>query len=179
MEISPLWENLFNRSRAKSLKQSLKENILFQDLDGKELHLMEGIVNLRSFKAGETIFHQGEVGVGMYIIEKGTVVVVAERLSSKNENHSSQMIQERITELKEKDFFGDMALVEAESRRSATVTAVTDCRLIGFFKSDLIEITNRNPIAGVKILWRLSEVLATRLRETTNRAHHNIWVSHL
>ena len=160
------WENLFDKTkREKTLIQKLRENVLFQDLSKSELKLVQNIVNLRSYRPGETIFRQGEVGVGMYIISSGVVNIYVEEIDPDN----SEMKTNLVTQLKEGSFLGDMALVEPDSRRTATAVAQEDCVLIGVYKPDLIEIGDRNPSAGIKILWRLGEVLATRLKETTHR----------
>jgi CRP-like cAMP-binding protein len=160
-----MWDNLFrDRDRKKPLRELLKKNFLFQDLSASEISMIEKIVNVRHYHPGEAIFRQGEVGAGMYMIFSGVVNVFVEELDiatgAPNISH--------VTLLKAGDFFGEMTLVEQESRRSASTKAQEECTLIGFFKPDLIEVVERNPSAGVKILMRLSEVLATRLRQTTN-----------
>jgi CRP/FNR family transcriptional regulator, cyclic AMP receptor protein len=161
-----VWENLFRKNRKElTLTQKLKENILFQDLSSSELKLIENIVNLRSYRPGETVFRQGEIGVGMYIIKNGAVNIYVEELNST----SGEIKNSLVTTLKEDDFFGDLALVEENGRRSATAVASVETNLIGFFKPALLEITARNPSAGVKILMKLGEVLGTRLKETTQR----------
>lgn len=161
-----IWDNLFRQSRKeRTLTQKLKENILFQDLSGRELRLVENIVNLRNYRPGETIFRQGEVGVGMYMVSRGLVNIYVEEIVPA----SGEVRTVHVTQLKEGDFFGDLALVEENSRRSATAVASVETMLIGFFKPSLLEICDRNPTAGVKILLRLSEVLGARLKETTSR----------
>lgn len=161
-----MWDNLFrDRDKNKPLRELLKKNILFQDLNPAEISMMEKIVNVRHYRPGESIFRQGEVGVGMYMILSGMVNVFVEELDLATGNPSTT----HVTLLKAGDFFGEMTLVEHESRRSASTTAQEESILIGFFKPDLIEIVERNPSAGVKVLMRLGEVLATRLRQTTAR----------
>jgi CRP-like cAMP-binding protein len=161
-----LWDNIFKyRKDEKSLSKKLKQNFLFQDLTQKELQLLEKIVNVRFFRPGEIVFRQGEVGVGMYIIASGEVsIYVEEIIPQTGEARTSHVIQ-----LGKGEFFGDLALVEQDSLRSATAVAHEEAQLIGFFKPDLMEIATRNPVAGVKILLRLGEVLGTRLKETTSR----------
>lgn len=160
-----LWDNLFLGRGKKSVRESLRHCILFQDLSPIELRLVENIVNVRNYRQGENVFRQGEVGVGMYIVVSGTVNIHIEELNSAtNETRTSH-----VTQLKPGSFFGELALVEHEGRRSATATANDEVVLIGFFKPDLIEIVERNSTAGVKILMRLGEVLGTRLRQTTAR----------
>lgn len=161
-----LWDNIFRQSKKeRTLTQKLKENILFQDLSPSELRLVENIVNVRSYRPGEIIFRQGEAAVGMYILSKGSVNIYVEEIVTS----TGELRTTPVTQLKEGDFFGDLALVEENSRRSATALAATESILIGFFKPALLEISQRNPVAGVKILMRLGEVLGTRLKETTSR----------
>jgi hypothetical protein len=135
----------------------------FQDFSLSELKLVEDIINIRSYRPGEIIFRQGEIGVGMYIISSGTVNIHTEEL----EPQTGEVKTHLITQLTEGSFLGDMALVETDSRRTATAIAHDESVLIGFFKPDLMEICDRKPSAGVKILLRLGEVLSARLRETT------------
>lgn len=159
----PLWDNIFKSDRQeKTLEIALKNNILFKDLNRKELELVRQIVNVRNYSSGEGVFQQGEVGVGMYIVLKGTVEIVTE------DTKPGALHQPRfITKLGEGDFFGEIALVEETGRRTATATCGPDTVLIGFFKPDLFEVISRNPEAGVKILLGLGRVLGTRLAETT------------
>jgi CRP-like cAMP-binding protein len=164
--VNYVWENLFReKNRDQNLRQNLKKNILFQDLNFSELRLVEKIVNVRHYRPGEAIFKQGEVGVGMYIIVSGVVNIYVEELQAQ----TGSTYTTHVTQLKTGDFFGELALVESEGRRSASATAHEETILIGFFKPDLIEIVERSPSAGVKILMRLGEVLGARLRQTTAR----------
>jgi len=161
-----IWDNLFRgKDGTRPLREQLRKNILFQDLNFQQLYLLENIVNVRHYRPGEAVFKQGEVGVGMYIILSGSVSITVEEI----ELNTTSSRSTHITHLKSGDFFGELALVENEGRRSATAFAHEESVLIGFFKPDLFEIIERNPSAGVKILLRLGEVLGTRLRQTTAR----------
>ena len=158
------WDNFFRGDRReRTLTQKLRENILFKDLSGRELRLVENIVNIRTYRPGEVIFRQGDAGVGMYLISKGSVNVYIEEINPAN----SSVTTSQVTTLKDGDFFGDLALVDPDNRRSASTIAAEETILIGFFKPDLVEIAERTPSAGVKILFRLGEVLGARLKETT------------
>ncbi|MCE3009645.1 MAG: cyclic nucleotide-binding domain-containing protein [Proteobacteria bacterium] len=162
-----IWNSLLKNEKA-TLRKLLKSNILFQDLNPFELSLVENIVNVRNYRPGENIFRQGEVGVGMYIILSGSVTIFVEEIQE-NSQTAFNSKHTAVTHLKATDFFGELALVEDESRRSASASAHEETILVGFFKPDLLEIISRNPSAGVKILTRLSEVLGLRLRQTTAR----------
>jgi len=152
--VNIFWDNLFKGDRKeKNVFTALKNNILFKDLNNYELSVLQNIINVRNYQKDEVIFRYGEAGVGMYIIVSGSVDI----------NLDSRFI----TKLREGDFFGEIALVEEHGRRTANAISAEETILVGFFKPDLIEMTARNPAAGVKILMRLAQVLGTRLLETT------------
>jgi CRP-like cAMP-binding protein len=162
-----LWENLFRRNRKRDeLRTALRENILFEDLSERELKFLENIVHIRRFHAGEPIFRQGEIGVGMYIIVKGSVEIFSTDATKMGAGEVNEAL---ITQLAPGDFFGDLALVEVNGRRTASAIAQSESTLIGFFKPDLLEILARKPQTGIKILFRLAEVVGRRLKKTSDK----------
>lgn len=157
------WKNLFRKdSKEKSVLETLKNTHIFGSLNKRELRLVMQTIHVRGYTPGETIFVQGELGIGMYIILHGRVDVLARTQSDSDE---SQVV----TQLFEGDFFGELSLVENQGRRTATAIAATETSLIGFFKPDLMEILERQPQTGSKIMLRLAEVLGRRLKETSVR----------
>lgn len=165
--LKTLWESLY-KGKNNGTEFILKDNILFRGLSARELKFVAGIVHIRNYRAGETIFKQDQTGVGMYIIESGTVVI-----SARSETQSGHHEDITLTKLGEGDFFGELALVEENGKRSASAIAETNARLIGFFKPNLMDIIQRRPSTGVKIAMSLSEVLGKRLIET-NKALANL-----
>jgi len=160
-----IWQNVLGKNRKKeSLSHCLKLNYLFQDLSRREIELVSNIVHKRTFRAGEPIFHQGEIGVGMFIVMKGVVDIFVQDANKMDPNE-----RVFITRLENGDFFGELALIEDNSVRSATAVSQTDSILLGFFRPDLLEIVNRSPACGSKIVLRLCEVLGKRLLETTDK----------
>lgn len=161
-----LWDNIFKRPKKEDeIRHALRENILFKDLSGKELKMLEAIIHVRRYHAGEPVFRQGEIGVGMYLIVSGRVeIYVTDELSALEDNRNIY-----ITQLLKDDFFGEISLVEENGRRTASAIARDDTVVIGFFKPDLLEVLKRSPSSGIKILSRLAEVLGRRLKETTDK----------
>jgi CRP/FNR family transcriptional regulator, cyclic AMP receptor protein len=162
-----LWDNIFKRlEREQDIATILSRNILFRNLTKRELKFIENIIHIRKFRAGEVIFRQNENGVGMYIIVKGSVDISIIDDVFVTRDREREIV---VTRLEPGDFFGELSLVEEVSRRSATASAVEDTILIGFFKPDLLEILERSPTTGVKVVFRLAEVLGRRLKETTEK----------
>ena len=164
--VSFLWDNLFKRDeKERDLISILKGNFLFESLAIQELKLVRDIVHIREYRPGELVFKQGEVGVGMYIIARGHVDISVEDRDPEKEGMRSIFV----TRLERGDFFGEIALVEDNGRRTATATANDDVMLIGFFKPDLSEIISRSPATGSKVLMKLAQVLGKRLKETASK----------
>jgi len=162
-----LWDNIFRRQeRQQDVKSILSNNFLFRNLNKRELSLAQTLVHIRRYRTGEAIFRQNESGVGMYIIGKGRVEISIFDDSTGSKQNEKEIV---VTTLEPGDFFGEISLVEETSIRSATARAAEDCVLVGFFKSDLVEILDRSPEAGIKIIFRLAEVLGRRLKETTDK----------
>jgi len=72
-----LWGNIFKKdvSQKETTISILKRVPIFQGLNKSDLHEFEKIIHLRHFKADETIFWEGEPGVGMYIVQEGLVAI--------------------------------------------------------------------------------------------------------
>jgi len=164
--VNYIWENIFKKSqKEKDLSHILSENYLFETLTKAELRFVKEMVHVRNYRPGEVVFRQGEIGVGMYLIASGSVDVLVEDVNG--DQPESQAIF--VTRLAAGDFFGELSLVEENGRRTAMAVASVESTLIGFFKPDLMEIIDRNPSTGVKIVLRLAEVLGKRLKETTSK----------
>lgn len=162
--MNPLWSNLFKRpDGVDEIEALLRDCFLFQDLSKKEIHFLRQLVHVRNYKAGESVFRQGEIGVGMYILARGTVDILVEDMLSDTEDMA------HVTRLQKGDFFGEQALVEDNSRRSANAVAVEGATAVGFFKPDLEEILERNPSTGAKVVFRLAQILGRRLKATSDK----------
>jgi len=152
-----LLRNIFRpEKKSEGISGLLRSIPVFADLKEREIWELEQITHRRSYKEGEVVFHEGEPGVGMYIIEEGSVKIYIS---------SSDCQEIELAQLASGEFFGEVALLEDEPR-SATVVAMEPTTLIGLFKPDLLDLIDRNPEAGVKIILKLSQILAARLRHT-------------
>jgi CRP/FNR family transcriptional regulator, cyclic AMP receptor protein len=162
-----MWDNLFRRGdQEQEVLDALRQTIIFSSLSRRELAFLRSTCHVRAFKAGEAVFRQGEIGVGMYVILSGALDI---SVDPRGGDEDAMAISQLVTQLKAGDFLGELSLIEENSRRTATAIAAEETRLIGFFKPDLLEILERQPAMGVKILLRLCEVLGRRLKETTTR----------
>ena len=138
-----LWENVFKRdNKSRTIQKALSDNILFRNLTKSETKFIEQIIHERHYRTGEVVFNQGDVGVGMYIILKGSVDISVIDVNPVPPHDTREVF---VTRLEKDDFFGELSLVEENGVRSASARSAEDSVLLGFFKPDLIELLERNP----------------------------------
>lgn len=159
MWLRPLYEWLidpeFNRKR-----KFLQRISLFQGISRREFgHLFQSLVS-RPYAPGEILFHEGDVGRALFILEAGHVEV-----SVKGPDGAAR----RIAVLNPGDYFGEMSLLD-DRPRTATAAAMEPVRVYLLYKTDLEKLTRTVPPVGAAIMTHLAMLLAARLRSMTDSA---------
>jgi CRP/FNR family cyclic AMP-dependent transcriptional regulator len=104
-----------------------------------------------SFKAGETILTEGEVGNTAFLIRSGSVKVsIGTRAGAK-----------RLAMLQAGDVFGEMCLLEP-GPRSATIVAATDVECVETTYDDFVGSMQDHPQEAIKFM----QTLVRRLRQS-------------
>lgn len=128
----------------------LKEVPLFSHLDEEDFQQLTAICTEKKFEKGQTIFYEEDSGTGFYIIISGQVKIVM--LSNDGREHILGLLRER-------DFFGEMSILDGEPR-SATAIALVDTKAISITREDFTKVLRNNPDISIKIMF----VLCKRLR---------------
>jgi CRP/FNR family transcriptional regulator, cyclic AMP receptor protein len=141
-----------------------KKIFIFQDLDEEELQKILQLTRPRSFSAKAVIINEGESGDSMYIMVEGEVNIT-KRLTLVLDQDLPK--EKRMIHLRASDgvSFGEMALLENDTR-TATVTALTDCRLLELNREDFLGFIREHCATGCKIVLRLAQLLSRFLRKT-------------
>ena len=157
-----LWANNFFKKKSKEAQkvELLEKAAIFHNLSKKELFEVEKTTYTRIYEPGEYIFRKSNPGDGMYIIVEGSVQIVDERLDDNKEIP--------LVTLLNGDFFGELSLLD-ETPRSASAKCNKRTEAISFFRADLLDILNRKPLIGSKIILNVARVLGERLRATNVR----------
>jgi CRP/FNR family transcriptional regulator len=95
--------------------EALRRCVLFARADDETLNACASHLRVRRFRRAETIFHQGDPGDSLFIIEEGAVKIV---LPSPEGEEAAI-----IATLGRGDFFGELAILDG-AYRSATAVAV-------------------------------------------------------
>jgi CRP-like cAMP-binding protein len=94
---------------------------------------------------GEDIVSQGDIGDCMFVVQSGRVEVL--QATSAGEQH--------LAFLETGDFFGEMAVFERE-KRSATVRASGEARVLKVDKKTLLRRIKEDPLLAVSLLQTMS-----------------------
>ena len=141
-------------------EEALARVDLFSGLRKKELTDLAAYCGERTFSPGSVLLTQGEKGLGLFILTKGTV-----RITQKN---SPDGPEEELGTAGAGDIIGEMALLD-DLPRSATVTAIDEVTvlLLPFweFRRVLRNILRKDPDVGLDLL----AVLSRRLRQAQQR----------
>jgi CRP/FNR family transcriptional regulator len=135
---------------------------LFSGLRKKELKDLAAECREGKFSPGSVLLTQGEQGLGLFILTKGTV-----RITRKN---SPDGPEEVLGTAGAGEVIGEMALLD-DLPRSATVTAIDEVTVLSLplweFRRVLRNILRSDPDVGLDLL----AVLSRRLRKAEQRAY--------
>lgn len=126
----------------------LEQIPLFEGLPRGELGRIARSFKERRFSAGDTVTAEGAGGVGFFVIGEGTAKV---------EVHGEERGR-----LGAGDYFGELALIDDQARRTATIVADSDLTCYGLTSWEFRPLVETN----AAIAWKLLQVMARRLRES-------------
>lgn len=138
----------------------LRSKALFGGLGDRKLKMVASFLKEGQFKRGTTIIKEREVGDRMYMIVKGNVEIFKYNTDRKEE--------ESISTLGEGDSFGEMELIDIQSR-SATVKALEDVETVSLSNSDLLKLSKEDLEAFSIIVVNIARIISRKLRKTDNK----------
>ena len=150
---SPLY-----RSKEGGLHSFLRRIDVLKNFTDLELRTFSKYLHLRNYDENEYIFKEGDRGFGFYLIYTGSVKILTE-------NQDGQ--ENFITDLEKYDFFGELSLLESNTKRSASVKAGSNTTLLALYIPDFEEILDSKPIIAAKILKALATITTRRFFAVT------------
>ncbi|MBD0371260.1 MAG: DUF1003 domain-containing protein [Pyrinomonadaceae bacterium] len=132
--------------------EALRSVPLFASLDDAAARELRSLLHVEQVESGTELFHHGDEGDAMYLIETGRVRI-----------HVVDSTGHDVTlaELAGGDFFGEMALLDGKPR-SADATVLEESRLAILSRDDFLSFVRRNPDVALEMLNAVTD----RLRRT-------------
>jgi uncharacterized membrane protein len=132
--------------------EALRSVPLFASLDDSAASDLRSLLQVHEVRGNTALFHHGDKGDAMYLIESGRVRIHVEDSTGHDVT---------LTEFAGGDFFGEMALLDGQPR-SADATVIEDSRLAILSRANFLSFVRRNPDVALEMLSAITH----RLRHT-------------
>jgi len=132
--------------------EALRSVPLFASLSDNAATELRNLLAIKDVSAGSELFHKGDTGDAMYLIETGRV-----RINIIDEDEK----EITLAELAQGDFFGEMSIIDGR-KRSADARVIDEARLAILSRPNFLSFVRSNPDVALGMLGALSD----RLRRT-------------
>jgi len=129
---------------------------LLDSLPAEETERVLRAARRHRFAKGEVIFHEGDPADTFHVIAEGRCAV---RVSTPSGDVAT------LTVLREGDMFGELALLDAGSLRSAAAVALEPCATLSIRRADFDRLRDEHP----SVTQVLMALLTQRIRRLTER----------
>jgi CRP/FNR family transcriptional regulator, cyclic AMP receptor protein len=141
---------------ADQKKSFLSKVPLFQGLKDRQLIRLADRMVERNYAAGDLIVKQGQGGEGFYVLISGKAEAVRER-------SDGEKVQ--VNNFGPTDYFGELALLDEDGVRTASITAVEPTTCLVLTRWDFLATLRQDADMAVEIL----QEMARRFRIALNQ----------
>lgn len=134
---------------------ALRRSALFRTLDSERLDELSRAFRPRRYRRGEVIFHRGDVGDTLHLIESGLVKISEESLTGS---------EAFINTLHPGAYFGELGLIDG-AERSATASALEPTITLVLTREPILQLIDSDPV----FRHALIAALANEIRRVTRR----------
>lgn len=137
---------------------------LLEPLAGEDREAFLGLARRRTFRRNEVLCHEGDPADSVHLVEAGHLAVHGTLASG---------VTATFTVLSPGDYFGELALLRADHRRTATVTALEPSRTLAVAATAFDRLCRENP--GIERV--VSALLAARVESLSQRLLETMYES--
>ncbi len=120
------------------------------------------VLNRRRYRKGDTLFHEGDAGDSLYLVDRGRVAI---RVTTTLGDVVT------LTVLGPGDVFGEQALLVAQATRTASAVALEAVEVLTLHRRDFVALRRGDSIDSM-----LVELLAAQVRRLTERLQEALFV---
>jgi CRP-like cAMP-binding protein len=122
---------------------------IFAELDDETLNIISKLGIRKTFKKDSVVLFEHEAGSALFVIISGKVKI------SRVSEDGKEVI---LTILSDSDFFGEMAIIDGQSR-SANVTAMDDTDILIVQRNEFLQLLRDYPEISISLLQELTKRL--------------------
>ena len=148
----------------------IKNYSLFEGLSENEVSEFIKLMEFKTIKENNVIIREGDEGDSIVLLLSGDVSITqALTLMNKNSISDNREKEMRRLDASIYPYFGEISLFNEVDKRTATITAMSDCEVAILDDDDILELCNKNHDLGYKIIKNLAERLASSLAKTNHQ----------
>lgn len=159
-QVSPL-----SGGKVNNIPKFLRALKVFEQFTDYELKVFSSFIHERHYSNDEVVIKEGDTGFGFYIIFNGNIEIFANR--TRVDDGKVETYDQFIIRLSKFEYFGELALLEQQSKRNASALSKGSSTLLCIFKPDLEEMIDRHPVVGAKFLQAIALIVAMRFNSVT------------
>ena len=148
--------------RTDQLLRELKDSIILQNLNRRELRRFALVCEPRDYEPGEYLVEQDSVGSDLHLLLEGSVDITV---------HGTEREEVRVSEVRKGDVLGE-ASIFSDLPRTASAIARLPCLVAAVPRDRLFAYCDRNPRAGLKLFTFVIFSLLKRLQTTSRELAH-------
>jgi len=143
---------------------ALKDFSIFKGLDESEIKLFEDKISSVDVSEGNYFIIEGDVGDSIFLLLEGEVEINQALTLFMNKSDADNR-EKAIIKLssESKPLFGEMSLFIEGEQRTASVKALSDCKLAQIMKEELFKVCDAHPNTGYKVMQNLWRTLCGNL----------------
>lgn len=150
---------------ADALRQSAS---LLEDFKLEELAVLGTAMRRIKAQSGQILIEEGEAGDWMLLVLQGTVDVTKPIMhhDAAGQPTTSLLEVSRLAVVRAGASLGEMSMLDSELR-NATCTAIDQVEAAILTRSSIGQLIQQHPAVGAKLLVKITQLLAQRLRNTS------------
>jgi len=143
-----------------SVIERIRKIAIFSDFadDGERLGRIASKLKTRRYAAGSAIISEGDEGDTLFVLNGGNVRILRNTLSGESFALVNLSADDNV-------YFGEIALIDND-RRSATVTALTDCETLTLSRRDFLDLCEEDAVIGYRLTFQLALKMGSALRKS-------------
>ena len=144
---------------------------IFNDLNNDDIQLFSKKMQFKSYSKSDIIMQEGDDGHSLLFLLNGEINITKALTLSTNKNNDDDNREKEFIRCKSEHniIIGEVSLFSEDSKRTATVKALTNCDIAHLEKKDFFKICEDNPSIGYKTINNLTKIITKRLINTNHQ----------
>jgi CRP-like cAMP-binding protein len=153
--------------RLSQRRSLLETSPILRDFTPEEADLLGANMLLVRAKPGQLLIDEGEASDWMMVLISGTVDVGKRKVDAHFDDEDASVVT-RLAVIKEGAVIGEMSMLDGEPRY-ASCRALSDVEAAVLTRGAVSRLIEKHPAVGAKLLVKLTQLLAQRLRNTSSK----------